>query len=78
MTVTKKTKQKSNYVSKFRADKMRAKLNYLIDEKAVRSSYIADKSGVFSDTIHKFRKGKKTITEKTADKLDEVLKEYKF
>lgn len=78
MTVTKKTKQKSNYVSKFKAEKMRSQLNYLIDEMGVRSNYIADKSGVFSDTIHKFRAGKKTITKKTAEKLDEVLKDYKF
>lgn len=78
MTQTSKTRQKSNYVTKARAEKMRNKLNLLIDEKGVRNMYIAEKSGVFSDTITKFRKGEKTVTKATADKLDKVLKEYKF
>lgn len=78
MTATKKTKQKSNYVPVATANKLRKKLNYLIDEMGIRNLHLAKKSGVFSDTITKFRKGEKTITKKTAEKLEEVLKNYKI
>lgn len=78
MTKTAKTRQKSNYVSKQKAKKLRDKLNYLIEERGVGNAHIAAKSGVFSYTIVLFRKNEQTITKVTADKLEKVLDKYKF
>lgn len=78
MTKTKKTKQKSNYIPKSQADKLKKKLNVLIDEKGVRNAFIAEKTGIYGQTITRFRNGEKTIMQETADKLEKLLKDYKF
>lgn len=76
MTATRKTAQKKNYITKPKAEKLRQKLNILIEEKGVRNAHISRQANIYGQTITRFRKGEKTLTKETGKRLEAVLKDY--
>lgn len=75
-----KRSNKSNCISPKKATAVRKKLDYLIDEKGVRNSFIAEKTGIWPGTILRFRKGlqRTFLNDEKFKKLDKLLNSYDY
>lgn len=75
-----KRSNKSNCISPKKATAVRKKLDYLIDEKGVRNSFISERTGIWPGTILRFRKGlqRTFLNDEKFKKLDKLLNSYDY